>query len=80
MDYDEDHVILDTQSMLHMYSILVNSDPLLVDPTHEQLDFGIQNLIGLSEGKPLKGAGGKLIFTIVDKKKWMLAQIKYGFK
>jgi hypothetical protein len=58
----------------------MNSDPLLLEPTHEQLDFGIRNLIGLTEGKPLKGSGGKLIFTIVDKKKWMLAQIKYGFK
>ena len=80
MDCDEDHVILDTQSILHMYSIVRNSAPSPLDMTHDQLDFGIRNLIGLSDGKPLKGAGGKLIFTIVDKKKWMLAQIKYGFK
>ncbi len=80
MDCDENHVILDAQSMLHLYSIVKNSDPYPVDLSHDQLYFGIEHLIGITDGKPLKGGGGKLIFTIVDKRKWLLAQIKHGFK
>ena len=80
MDSEKSYVVLNAQSLLRMYSIIKNSDPYIVDMTHDQLRFGIEHFFGLSEGKALKGEGGKFIFPVTNKAKWLLAQITYGFE
>ena len=80
MDCDENHVVLNVQSVLNMYGIVKQSDPYIVDMTTEQLYFAIEELLGISHGKPLRGSGGRIIFKIVDRKKWMVAQLKYAFE
>lgn len=77
MDCDENHVILDIQSVLDIHNIIRKSDPFIVDMSVEQMYFAMEDLMGIAEVKPLKGKGGKLIFTIVDRKKWMLAKLKF---
>ena len=77
MDCDENHVILDGQSVLDIHSIVRKSDPFIVDMSVDQMYFAMEDLMGIAELKPLKGKGGNFICTIVDKKKWMLAKLKF---